>query len=166
MDGKMVCCGKVLLGEQQTLPTVERSPSSICAITVKKAALLAVSLFAVFTAGSLAVLSGLMLFSGTASFLPYLLIFAAALFGFVCASIVLVKCLSSVVQDVKKKEKAPESISMSDLSSSSSSSELEKLIDSSSSLGSILCSIGDSVDEAFGSRNNELRAMRARANSC
>lgn len=156
----MVCCGKILLGEQQTLPTVERSPSSICAITVKKTALLAVSLFAVLTAGSLAVLSGLVLFSGTASFLPYLLIFAAALFGFVCASIVLVKCLSSVVRDIKDRasEKAPESILMSDFSSTSS--ELDMLT---CSVDSIFRSIGDDINGAFQACNN---MRRARSHSC
>ena len=83
-------CGIISLKEQISAG-VEKGFATLCPPSVKKTALVEVSLFAALTSGALALLSASVLFSGPTSVLPYILMLTTALFGLVCAIIVLVK---------------------------------------------------------------------------
>lgn len=94
-------CGIIFLKEQIS-SGVEKGFATLCSPSVKKTVLVAVSLFAMLASGVLVLLSASVLFSGTASVLPYFLMLTTALFGFVCAIIVLMKNISEVIRKCKK----------------------------------------------------------------
>ncbi len=157
-------CGIISLKEQISAG-VEKGLATLCPPSVKKTALVVVSLFAALTSGALALLSASVLFSGPTSVLPYILMLTTALFGLVCAIIVLVKNASEVIQKCKKASvKEPESKQPSDgpylevdaSKQSSPTSSIEVL----SSIGGVLSSIGDDVCKAV--RKDE----RPRSHSC
>lgn len=157
-------CGIISLKEQISAG-VEKGFATLCPPSVKKTALVVVSLFAALTSGALALLSAGVLFGGTTSVLPYILMLTTALFGLVCAIIVLVKNASEVIQKCKKASvKEPEPKQPSDEQSlkigaskqSSPTSSVEVL----SSIGGVLGSIGDDVCNAV------QKEGRPRLHSC
>ncbi|CAX09671.1 inclusion membrane protein IncG [Chlamydia trachomatis] len=164
----MICCDKVL-SSVQSMPVIDKCSVTKCLQTAKQAAVLALSLFAVFASGSLSILSAAVLFSGAAAVLPYLLILTTALLGFVCAVIVLLRNLSAVVQSCKKR--SPEEIegaarpsdqqeSGGRLSEESASPQASPT-SSTFGLESALRSIGDSVSGAFDDINKDNSRSRS-----
>lgn len=157
-------CGIISLKEQISAG-VEKGFATLCPPSVKKTALVVVSLFAALTSGALALLSASVLFSGPTSVLPYILMLTTALFGLVCAIIVLVKNASEVIQKCKKasvKEPEPKQpsdgpyLEISASKQSSPASSIEVL----SSIGGVLSSIGDDVCNAV------RKEGRPRSHSC
>lgn len=157
-------CGIISLKEQISAG-VEKGLATLCPPSVKKTALVVVSLFAALTSGALALLSASVLFSGPTSVLPYILMLTTALFGLVCAIIVLVKNASEVIQKCKKasvKEPEPKQpsdgphLEISASKQSSPTSSIEVL----SSIGGVLSSIGDDVCSAV------RKDGRPRSHSC
>ena len=157
-------CGMISLKEQISAG-VEKGFATLCPPSVKKTALVVVSLFAALTSGALALLSAGVLFGGTTPVLPYILMLTTALFGLVCAIIVLVKNASEVIQKCKKasvKELEPKQpsdgpyLEIDASKQSSPTSSIEVL----SSIGGVLSSIGDDVCNAV------RKEGRPRSHSC
>lgn len=157
-------CGIISLKEQISAG-VEKGFATLCPPSVKKTALVVVSLFAALTSGIVALLSAGVLLGGTTPVLPYILMLTTALFGLVCAIIVLVKNASEVIQKCKKVSvQEPEPKQPSDKQSleigaskqSSPTSSIEVL----SSIGEVLGSIGDDVCNAV------RKEGRPRLHSC
>lgn len=157
-------CGMISLKEQISAG-VEKGFATLCPPSVRKTALVVVSLFAALTSGALALLSAGVLFGGTTPVLPYILMLTTALFGLVCAIIVLVKNASEVIQKCKKasvKELEPKQpsdgpyLEIDASKQSSPASSIEVL----SSIGGVLSSIGDDVCNAV------RKEGRPRSHSC
>ena len=157
-------CGIISLKEQISAG-VEKGFATLCPPSVRKTALVVVSLFAALTSGALALLSAGVLLGGTTPVLPYILMLTTALFGLVCAIIVLVKNASEVIQKCKKESvKEPEPKQPSDgpeleISASKQSSPASS-IEVLSSIGGVLSSIGDDVCSAV------RKEGRPRSHSC
>lgn len=174
-------CGIISLKEQISAG-VEKGLATLCPPSVKKTALVVVSLFAALTSGALALLSASVLFSGPTSVLPYILMLTTALFGLVCAIIVLVKNASEVIQKCKKasvKEPEPKQphdrlsleIGASGRSSPTSSIEVLRSMEDdicnaaqsspTSGIEGVLRSIGDDICSAL-----DKKDVRPRSHSC
>lgn len=174
-------CGKIFQREHISTG-IEKCVETLCSQTVKKAALVAISLFAVLASGVLALLSASVLFSGTTAVLPYFLMLTTALFGFVCAIIVLMKNTSDVIHKCKKafvKEPEPKQphdrlsleIGASGRSSPTSSIEVLRSMGDdicnaaqsspTSGIEGVLRSIGDDICSAL-----DKKDVRPRSYSC